>query len=98
MTMQTGSIQISDIPSEVLRALTERAQEQGKTPADYVRELIEADILASRPLAEILAPIREDFVKSGMTEDEFDALIEEERQALWEEKPGHANSMEPSRR
>ena len=44
--MQTGSIQISDIPSEVLRALTERAQEQGKTPADYVRELIEADILA----------------------------------------------------
>ncbi len=89
--MQTGSIQISDIPSEVLRALTERAHEQGKTPADYVRELIEADILASQPLAEILAPIREDFVKSGMTEDEFDALIEEERQALWEEKPGHAN-------
>jgi len=74
-----------------LRALSERAQEQGKTPSDYVRELIEADILASRPLAEILAPIREDFVKSGMTEDEFDALIEEERQALWEEKQGHAN-------
>ena len=66
--------------------MSERAQEQGKTPADYVRELIEADILASRPLAEILAPIREDFVKSGMTEDEFDSPIEEERQALWERK------------
>ena len=47
--------------------------------------------LASRALAEILAPVREGFVKSGMTEDEFDALIEEERQALWEEKQGHAN-------
>ena len=89
--MQRDSIQISGIPSEVLRVLTERAQEQGKTPSDYVRELIEVDILASRPLAEILAPIRDDFVKSGMTEDEFDALIEEERQALWEEKQGHAN-------
>ena len=47
--------------------------------------------LASRALAEILAPVREGFVKTGMTEDEFDALIEEERQALWEEKQGHAN-------
>lgn len=84
--MQTDTLEVSGIPSEVLKALGERAQQHGKTPAVYVRELIEADILASRPFAEILAPIREDFRKSGMTEDEFDALIEEERQALWEEK------------
>ncbi len=84
--MQTGTLEISGIPSEVLKALTERAQRHGKTSAVYVRELIEADILASRSFAEILAPIREDFQKSGMREDEFDTLIEEERQALWEEK------------
>lgn len=84
--MQTGTLEISGIPSEILKALSERAQQHGKTLADYVRELIEADILASRPFGEILAPIREDFRRSGMTEDEFDAFIEEERQTLWEEK------------
>ena len=84
--MQTDRLEISGISPEVLKALTERAKSQGKTPAVYVRELIEADVLASRPFAEILAPIREDFRKSGMTEDEFDALIEAERQALWDEK------------
>ena len=84
--MQIGTLEISGIPSEVLKALSERAREKGKTPEVYVCELIEADLLASRPFAEILAPIREDFRKSGMTEDEFDALIEEERQAIWEEK------------
>ena len=33
-------------------------------------------------LDELLAPIREDFAKSGMSEDELNALIEEERQAF----------------
>ncbi len=35
--------------------------------------------------AEIVAPIAEDFRRSGMTEDELDALIEQERQAIWDE-------------
>lgn len=84
--MQIGTLEISGIPSEVLKALSERAREKGKTPEVYVRELIEADLLASHPFAEILAPIREDFRKSAMTEDEFDGVIDEERQAIWEEK------------
>lgn len=84
--MQVGTLEIRGLASEVLKALTERAREKGKTPEVYVRELIEADILASRPFAEILAPVREDFSKSGLTEDEFDALIDEERQAIWDEK------------
>ena len=84
--MRTDKLEISGISPEVLSALTERAQRHGKTPAVYVRELIEADLLATRPFSEILAPVREDFRQSGMTEDELDALVEEERQALWNEK------------
>ncbi len=89
--MQTSSLEINGIQPETLKALNKRAQQRGKTPSDYVRELIEIDLLASRPFAEILVPIREDFRKSGMSENEFDALIEKERQALWEEKHGPAN-------
>jgi hypothetical protein len=37
-------------------------------------------------LDEILAPMREDFAKSGMTEDELDALVKTERRKIREEK------------
>ncbi|HEX4951306.1 MAG TPA: hypothetical protein VFZ34_31905 [Blastocatellia bacterium] len=36
-------------------------------------------------LDEMLAPVRAEFANSGITEAELDALIEEERQAIWEE-------------
>jgi hypothetical protein len=34
----------------------------------------------------MLAPIAEDFRRSGMTEEDLDALVERERQAIWDEK------------
>lgn len=34
---------------------------------------------------EIVGPLAEDFRRSGMTEDDLDALIEQERQAMWNE-------------
>jgi hypothetical protein len=37
-------------------------------------------------LDEILAQVREQFAASGMTEEELDALVEKERQAIWDEK------------
>jgi hypothetical protein len=35
---------------------------------------------------EAMAPIAEDFTLSGMTEEDLDALVEQERQAMWNEK------------
>ncbi len=33
-----------------------------------------------------MVPIAEDFRQSCMTEEDLDALVEQERQAMWEEK------------
>jgi hypothetical protein len=32
-----------------------------------------------------MAPLAEDFRRSGMTEEDLDALVEQERQAMWDE-------------
>jgi len=44
------------------------------------------EILSRKPFREILAPVRASFKASGMTADELDALVKEEREALWQEK------------
>ncbi len=40
----------------------------------------------SPSLSQILAPIHEDFRRSGMTEDELSSLIEEARDEVWQAK------------
>jgi hypothetical protein len=75
------------IPAELESVLRERAARFGKDADDYVSEIV-AKHLEKPSLDELLAPIREDFSQSGISEDELNALIEEERQALWDEKHG----------
>ncbi|HEV3386723.1 MAG TPA: hypothetical protein VG097_18045 [Gemmata sp.] len=43
-------------------------------------------IMPEKTLDEILAPFRQSFAESGMTEEELDVLIEEARKEVWEEK------------
>ena len=65
--------------------LEEKAKIQGKDVSEYVEDLIEKEMDRPRTLDEILAPVRKNFAESGMTEDELDDLIENERQAIWKE-------------
>ncbi len=75
------------IPENIEYILEERAKAEGKDVQTFVEEMVKTQLL--RPtLDEILAPVRKDFAESQMTEDELDALIESERQAMWEEKHG----------
>ncbi len=75
------------IPPEILPKVQHKANLRGRDVSDYIQELVEKD--ASTPsLDEILAPIREQFAASGITEEELDQLFEEERQAVWEERHG----------
>lgn len=77
---------ITEIPPEMAEALDERARHNGKSVEEYVRALIETDLLASRSFDEILAPVRKGFADSGMSEEELTDFIESEVKAYRAEK------------
>lgn len=77
-----------ELPAAVEQRLTERAAKDGKTVETVARELIEKAVAAEKSFDEILAPFRREFAESGMTEAEWDALIEEAREEAWQEKHG----------
>jgi len=83
--METMTLTIQ-VPQNIGAILEEKARNQGKDVSAYVENLIEKDIDHRKTLDEILAPIRKNFAESGMSEEDLDALIETERQAMWEEK------------
>ena len=84
--MQTLVLEIRDL--ETVQAIEETAKQQGKSPVEYALDLLKTALLAQKPFEEIVEPLAQNFDESGMTEEEFDELVERERQALWEEKHG----------
>jgi hypothetical protein len=76
------------LPEAVEKRLAEQAAKDGKTPEALAGELIEKAVTPAKEktFAEILAPVREEFAASGMTEEELDALIEEAREEVWQEQ------------
>ncbi len=71
------------------KAAAEKAREMGKTPESYVESLIDADALT---FDEILAPLRQSFVRSGATEEELDEAVDQARKAI------HAQSRRNARK
>jgi len=59
---------------------------KGKTADEYLRTLIEGEILSQQTFGEILAPVREGFRKSGMTEEQLEALFKEAREKVHQEE------------
>lgn len=86
MSVVTEKIEISGLPVGTLRTLEKIGHNNGKSAEEYARTIIEAELLSHQSFDDILRPVREDFAASGMTEDDFEALVESERQSLWEEK------------
>lgn len=81
-----------NLKPEVEAVLQKRAMAIGCDDlADYLEKFLEKDIQREASLNKILAPVRKNFADSGMTEDDLDALIESERQAMWEERNGRQN-------
>ena len=62
-----------------LKAVEQKAKHVGKTASEYVRLLIERDLLADKSFDEILRPIREDFRRSEMTEKQLDEIVQRAR-------------------
>ena len=74
------------IPAEMQEKLQQRAVASGQNVEAYVEKLIEKALSGPPSIDELLAPVRKEFAESGMTEDELDALIEEAREEVWQEK------------
>lgn len=87
MSPQTETIEITGLPEGTREAIRELSQSKGKSAEEYLRTLIEAELLSQQTFAEILAPIREGFRKSGMTEEQLDVFFEEARQRVHQEEP-----------
>jgi len=77
-----------ELSEAVNRRLTTLAQKAGKSVEVLASDLIEKAVPEGKEatLAEILAPFRQEFAESGMTDEEWDALIETARDEVWQEK------------
>jgi hypothetical protein len=79
--MSSLSLQGIGLKPAMLRAVEKKAKHAGKTTPEYVRLLIERDLLADKSFDEILRPVREDFRKSGISEDQLDQIVRRARNA-----------------
>ena len=86
------TVKLSLTPEEE-RMLVARATEKGQDVANYLRALVEEDLKQSPTFSQILAPIHEDFRRSGMTDQELETLLEGELAEVRKERAaakGHA--------
>ena len=77
MSAQTESIEISGLPPGTAQAIEELSRSKGKSAEEYLRTLIEAEILSEQSFTDILAPIRQSFRDSGMTEEQLEKLFKD---------------------
>jgi len=86
--MSTVSRQSIEIERSLLEAVEKKARHEGRTAQEYVRRLIERDLLADKAFDEILKPVREDFRKSGITPEQLDEVVERARDATRRKRRG----------
>ena len=86
MSLETETVTITGLQPGTTEALEEIARHEGKGADDLLRRWLEVEILSRKPFREILAPVRASFKASGLTADELDTLVKEEREAIWQEK------------
>ena len=86
MSAQTETIEITGLPEGTREAITELGRSKGKSAEEYLRTLFEAEVLSEQGFGEILAPIRDGFRNSRMTEEQLEALFEEAREKVHQEE------------
>jgi hypothetical protein len=73
------------IPDDVVARLQKRAAVSGQTLPAYTAKLV-ADTVTKPTIDELLAPVRADFAKSGMSEDAITDFLRGELEAHRREK------------
>ena len=86
MSLHTETIEVTGLPVGTTDALEQIGRERGKSAEELVREMIQAEIQAALSFDEVLAPIRQGFKESGLSEEELDELFKEAREEVYQEK------------
>jgi hypothetical protein len=72
------------LPYPLARKIDVLAKERGVDRARFIVDFLEKQLNGTVPtLEQLMAPIAEDFGQSGMSEEDLDALVEQERQAMY---------------
>lgn len=74
------------IPDEIAEQLETVAKTTGRTPEQVLVSAVRRELLETTKLTEALAPVRQAFKASGLTEDEAVELFEAEKHALRRER------------
>lgn len=85
--METATIEIRGLPVATIEKLDERAEEIGATTPDYVRYLIEKDLVSTMSLSVLFAPVREQIKADDFSDEELDALLEDAREDTYRGNP-----------
>jgi hypothetical protein len=75
-----------EIPEPLAEKVTRAAKSQGKSPQDVVLQAVADRVDPLSRLNAALAPVRQAFQESGLTEDEAVELFEEEKHAMRAER------------
>jgi len=77
-----SSLSLHTIGLKPAKAVTRRAKKEGKTLAEYVRSLIERDLLLGGSFDELLRPVREGFKNAGVTDEQLESLVTKARKDI----------------
>jgi hypothetical protein len=83
---------VVDLDPKVEEALRKKASAQGTSFDDYVSGVLNKHVAQGPTIDEILEPVRREFEKSGMTEDQLDEFLNGVRQKVHEEKRSNGRS------
>lgn len=73
---------ILEIPDDLAIELTQQASATGVRPEQVALAALRRSLAAEKRLNDLLAPIRQAFEQSGMTEDEAVEVFEAEKHAM----------------
>lgn len=73
--------------ADLARTIDTLAERSGQDRAEFIVSFLREGLdRSAASFEEIVSPIAEEFRRSGMTEEDLDALVEQERQAMWAER------------
>lgn len=84
MATALATMRVKGLPRRDVAELKAQAKRLGVSPEEYLRDIVRDRLAIARAarrktFAELAAPMRRDFERSGMTEADLDALVDRAR-------------------